>query len=154
MGRNETPALVAAAFIGYYPKATKMSSPPCKGCQQWRWINQGQLPCPSPSPPKKIREPETWLLGPKLAKPTLRAGTAENLPLLTMSNEIWSNQCGEPTKFMWAKSDWQQGYSSPADPVLFKVPSNSECPLPSAAGNGRNFHAVRGIMDPLGPLDA
>lgn len=48
------------------------------------------------------------------------------LPLRTLLNDVYTNQCGEPVRHIWAKSDFQQDYVSPADPSLFKVPAH--CP--------------------------
>ena len=130
-----TPAEVAESFTGYYPKATLVPSPPpppppsppCPGCQLWQWVNSGQAPCPGSEPPQVVYEPERWLLGPQAPAPTPRgrapsrsaAAAAGSLPLRTMLNDVYSNSCGSPQQHIWATSDWQTEYKTPADPQLY-----------------------------------
>lgn len=143
MSGGLTPAQVAEAFIGYYSRATLVPPSPspspsplppgpgCPGCQLWQWINSGQAPCPGSEPPQTVYEPERWVLGPPQPAAAARErgggggrgaktwAASESLPLRTMLNDVYSNACGTPQEHIWASSDWQTGYKTPADPRLY-----------------------------------
>ena len=87
-----------------------------------------------------MEEDLVYLLGP--AVPTARdrgrgnasAGTAR--PILNLTNVIHQTVCAgaAPIPVMWATADWQRGFVTPADPALFAVPDDADCPL-AAAGD-------------------
>jgi hypothetical protein len=130
-GVPSTPARVAESFSGYIYKAHDLgnTSGLCEGCQQWQWVNQGSQPCPPPHNGTRtsVREPETWTLGAALNS----GGGAPMYPLHTMDNQVWNKPCGESARYMFANSDWQEGYTTPAELSLFAVPPDAQCPPPS-----------------------
>ena len=150
------------SWAGYlsYPQTQQRTAPSsCKGCEQWNYVQSGSTPCPSPSPPQTMNETLVYLLGP--AVPTegaaavvavaavhdgANAGSAR--PILNLTNVIHQQLCAgtAPVPTMWATSDWQQGFVSPADPTLFAVPADADCPMVAAS------EAPPVVVSTAGPL--
>ena len=55
-------------------------------------------------------------------------------PVLNLTNVIIQTGCAgaAPIPRLWATSDWQRGFVSPADPTLFAVPDDADCPMVTA----------------------
>ena len=74
----------------------------------------------------------------------MRTGTpsqATARPVLNLTNVIHQTVCtgAAPMPEMWATSDWQRGFVSPADPALFAVPNDADCPV---QGPGEAPHPI------------